>query len=115
MIENNDLVLNLNRRQNRRTSWIKPGKAIPVTKLTQADAIKCVDFAAERGIQYIHLDAGWYGSTRVLMSSNATSVADNCDLDMPKLISYAASKGIGVWVYVNPRALVQQLDELLPL
>ncbi|MDK2841342.1 MAG: hypothetical protein PWQ17_847 [Anaerophaga sp.] len=115
LIENNDLVLNLNPANRiEETSWIKPGKAIRVTKLTQADAIKCVDFAAERGMQYIHLDAGWYGS-EVLMSSDATSVADNCDLDMPKLISYAASKGIGVWVYVNQRALVQQLDELLPL
>jgi alpha-glucosidase len=115
LIENNDLVLNLNPANRiEDTSWIKPGKAIRVTKLTQADAIKCVDFAAERGMQYIHLDAGWYGS-EVLMSSDATSVADNCDLDMPKLISYAASKGIGVWVYVNQRALVQQLDELLPL
>jgi len=115
LIENNDLVLNLNPANRiEETSWIKPGKAIRVTKLTQADAIKCVDFAAERGMQYIHLDAGWYGS-EVLMSSDATSVADNRDLDMPKLISYAASKGIGVWVYVNQRALVQQLDELLPL
>jgi alpha-glucosidase len=115
LIENNDLVLNLNPANRiEETSWIKPGKTIRVAKLTQADAIKCVDFAAERGMQYIHLDAGWYGS-EVLMSSDATSVADNCDLDMPKLISYAASKGIGVWVYVNQRALVQQLDELLPL
>jgi alpha-glucosidase len=115
LIENNDLVLNLNPANRiEDTSWIKPGKAIRVTKLTQADAIKCVDFAAERGLQYIHLDSGWYGS-EVLMSSDATSVADNRDLDMPKLINYATSKGIGVWVYVNQRALVQQLDELLPL
>lgn len=114
LIENNDLVLNLNPENKiKKTSWINPGKIIRVTRLTQADAIKCVDFAAERGLQYIHLDAGWYGS-EVLMSSDATSVAENRDFDMPKLINYATSKGIGVWVYVNQRALVQQLDELLP-
>ena len=115
LIENNNLVMNLNpENEIKETSWINPGKVIRVTRLTQADAIKCVDFAAERGLQYIHLDSGWYGS-EVLMSSDATSVADNRDLDMPKLINYATSKGIGVWVYVNQRALVQQLDELLPL
>jgi len=115
LIENNDMVLNLNPENKiEDTSWIKPGKVIRVARLTQADAIKCVDFAAERGLQYIHLDAGWYGS-EVSMSSDATSVAENRDFDMPKLINYATSKGIGVWVYVNQRALIQQLDELLPL
>lgn len=115
LIANNDIVLNLNPANKiEDTSWIKPGKVIRVARLTQADAIKCVDFAAERGLQYIHIDAGWYGS-EVLMSSDATSVAENRDFDMPELISYAASKEIGVWVYVNQRALLQQLDELLPL
>ncbi|MEA5129545.1 MAG: glycoside hydrolase family 97 catalytic domain-containing protein [Proteiniphilum sp.] len=115
LIENNDIVLNLNPKNKiEDTLWIKPGKVIRVSRLTQADAIKCVDFAAERGLQYIHIDAGWYGS-EVLISSDATSVAENRDFDMPELVSYAASKGIGVWVYVNQRALVQQLDELLPL
>jgi alpha-glucosidase len=37
------------------------------------------------------------------------------DIDMPKLCEYAKSKGIGVWVYVNQRALYQQLDQILPL
>jgi alpha-glucosidase len=115
LIANNDIILNLNPpNEIEDTSWINPGKVIRVGRLTQADAIKCVDFAAERGLQYIHIDAGWYGS-EVLMSSDATSVAENRDFDMPELISYAASKGIGVWVYVNQRALWQQLEELLPL
>ncbi|MBD1431261.1 glycoside hydrolase family 97 N-terminal domain-containing protein [Sphingobacterium sp. DN00404] len=115
LIENNDIVLNLNPPNKiEDTSWIKPGKVIRVARLTQADAIKCIDFAAERNLQYIHIDAGWYGS-EVLMASDATSVAENRDFDMPELISYAASKGIGVWVYVNQRALLQQLDQLLPL
>lgn len=115
LIANNDIVLNLNPANRiEDSSWIKPGKVIRVAKLTQADAIKCVDFASERGLQYIHIDAGWYGP-EVLVSSDATTVAGNRDFDMPELVSYAASKGIGVWVYVNQRALVQQLDELLPL
>ena len=49
------------------------------------------------------------------MSSSALKVADNRDFDMPKLCQYAKSKGIGVWVYVNQRALYQDLDRILPL
>lgn len=37
------------------------------------------------------------------------------DLDMPEVVRYAKSKGIGVWVYVNQRALSAYLDEILPL
>ncbi len=115
LIANNDIILNLNPENKiKDTSWIKPGKVIRVGKLTQEEAIKCVDFAVERGLQYIHLDAGWYGP-EMSMASDATKVAENRDFDMPALTAYAASKGIRLMVYVNQRALVQQLDELLPL
>lgn len=115
LIANNTIILNLNPDcQIKDTSWIKPGKVIRVAKLTQADAKKCVDFAAARGLQYIHLDAGWYGP-EMKMSSDATTVSETKDFNMPELIDYAASKGIGLWVYVNQRALIQQLDSILPL
>jgi alpha-glucosidase len=115
LIVNKDIILNLNpENQLKDVSWIKPGKVIRVAKLTQADAKKCVDFAAERGLQYIHLDAGWYGP-EIKKSSDATTVSETKDFNMPELASYASSKGIGLWVYVNQRALVQQLDSILPL
>lgn len=115
LIANKNIVLNLNPKNKiEDTSWIKPGKAVRVGRLAQVDALKYIDFAAERGLQYIHLDAGWYGP-EMKMSSNATSVSETKDLNIPALTAYAASKGIGVWVYVNQRALVQQLDSILPL
>jgi len=115
LIEHNNIILNLNPANKLDdTSWIKPGKAIRVGILTQADAKKNVDFAAERGLQYIHLDAGWYGP-EMKINSDATKVPETRDLNIPQLTAYAASKGIGVFVYVNQRALVQQLDTLLPL
>ena len=115
LIMNNHLILNLNAPNKIvNTDWIKPGKVIRVAPLTQKNAFECVDFAAERGMQYIHLDAGWYGP-EMKMSSDATTVAVDKDFNMPALTAYAASKNIGVWVYVNQRALVQQLDTLLPL
>jgi alpha-glucosidase len=115
LIANNTIILNLNPdNQLKDFSWIKPGKAIRVAKLTQADAKKCVDFAASRGLQYIHLDAGWYGP-EMKMNTDATKVAESKDLNIPELIDYANSKGIGLWLYVNQRALIQQLDTILPL
>lgn len=115
LIKNNTIILNLNpENQIKDPSWIKPGKVIRVAKLTQEDAKKCVDFAAAHGLQYIHLDAGWYGP-EMKMSSDATTVSETKDFNMPELTAYAASKGIGLWVYVNQRALIQQLDSILPL
>lgn len=115
LINNNDLVLNLNPAcKLADTSWIKPGKVFRSGDLKQDRVKAAIDFAAERGIQYVHMDAGWYGP-EMKMSSDATTVSSDKDLDIPALCKYAESKGIGLMVYVNQRALVQQLDILLPL
>ena len=115
LINNNDIVLNLNPAcKLADTSWIKPGKVFRSGDLKQDRVKAAIDFAAERGIQYVHMDAGWYGP-EMKMSSDATTVSSDKDLDIPALCKYAESKGIGLMVYVNQRALVQQLDTLLPL
>ena len=80
-----------------------------------------MDFAVKRNLQYIHFDAGWYGPEH-----SKTSDATKVDLDparnpnrnalnLPEVIQYAKSKNINVLLYVNQRALYQQLDEILPL
>ena len=115
LITNNTIILNLNPENViKDVSWIQPGKVTRITQLNHADAVKHIDFAAERGLQYVHLDAGWYGP-EMRMSSSALTVSESRDIDMPALISYAAQKNIGVWVYVNQRALFQELDSILPL
>lgn len=114
LIDNNDIVLNLNAPNAiQNTSWIKPGKVIR-SNLTTTDAFECIDFAAERGLQYVHLDAGWYGP-EMLVGSKADKVAEHRDIDMQKIINYGATKGIGIFVYVNQRALYGNLDELFSL
>ena len=112
LIAHNHIYLNLNApcALQGDLSWIKPGKAFRCG-LKQKDALAAVDFAAERGLQYIELDAGWYGP-EMFMSSDATKVAEGKNLDFKALCDYAATKGIGVWVYVNQRALIQQLDDI---
>ena len=115
LVNNKQMVLNLNAPcQIQDTSWIKPGKAFRVCRLDMKTCMEGVDFCVDRGLQYIELDAGWYGP-EMKMSSSALKVLETRDIDMPKLCQYAKSKGIGVWVYVNQRALYQELDQLLPL
>ena len=115
LINNKQMVLNLNAPcQIQDASWIKPGKAFRVCRLDMKTCMEGVDFCVDRGLQYIELDAGWYGP-EMKMSSSALKVLETRDIDMPKLCQYAKSKGIGVWVYVNQRALYQELDLLLPL
>ena len=115
LINNKQMVLHLNAPcQISDTSWIKPGKAFRVCRLDMKTCMEGVDFCVDRGLQYIELDAGWYGP-EMKMSSSALKVAENRDIDMSRLCQYAKSKGIGVWLYVNQRALYQELDQLLPL
>ncbi len=114
LINNNDLYLNLNEPcKIEDTSWIKPGKVFR-TGLTQDDAMSGVDFAAARGLQYVHFDAGWYGPERD-PKSDARREFPERDLNLKKICEYADSKGVGVLVYVNKIALYSSLDEILPI
>ena len=76
--------------------------------------MKSIDYCKAFGIDYVELDAGWYGPEGKV-SSDARAVASTRDFTMQEVCDYARSQGIGVWVYVNQRALYRQLDELLPL
>ena len=121
LINHKDLILNLNEPSDAENNsqlsiinWIKPGKAFRACRLDKASIFKSIDFCAEFGIEYVELDAGWYGPEGKV-ASDARKVIETRDFTMPEVCEYARSKGVGVWVYVNQRALYQQLDELLPL
>lgn len=121
LLENNDILLNLNPAcAIENTWWIRPGKVMRETTLSTLGAKELVDFAVKRNLQYIHFDAGWYGYEYVKESDATTVTVDprrnpKGDLDLKEVVSYAKSKGLGVIVYVNQRALYEQLDEILPL
>ncbi|MBQ2210631.1 MAG: glycoside hydrolase family 97 N-terminal domain-containing protein [Prevotella sp.] len=115
LINHKDLVLNLNQeRALKDWSWIRPGKTFRSGKLEKSAIFKSIDFCKEFGFDYVELDAGWYGPEGKV-ASDARKVIETRNFTMPEVCDYARSKGIGVWVYVNQRALYQQLDELLPL
>jgi alpha-glucosidase len=125
LLEHNYLVLNLNPPSELKdTSWIKPGKVIREVTLSTKGGKECVDFAVKHGLQYIEYDAGWYGyeyedqsdATRVSLDPRrVSSIPDHGGLDLQEVIRYAKERGIGVFLYVNRRALERQLDTILPL
>lgn len=120
LLENNFFIQNLNEpNQIEDTSWIKPGKVIREVTLTTKGAYACIDFAARHNIEYVEFDAGWYGNEYDDASDATTITVDPRrspgPLDLHKAIEYADSKGIGILLYVNRRALEKQLDEVLPL
>ncbi len=120
LLENNFMLANLNDKcAIEDVSWIKPGKVIREVTLTTKGGKACVDFAAKNGLQYVEFDAGWYG-LEYDDASDATTVTVDPNrspgpLDLQEVIKYGESKGIGIILYVNRRALEKQLDEILPL
>ncbi len=123
ILESNYLTLNLsppNRLAD--TSWIKPGKQCREYSITTKNSKAMIDFLAKVGLEYLELDTGWYGpeSDEAADASTVTRAAYfekhyPGSFDLPEIIRYAKSKGIGVVLYVNRIHLEKQLDELLPL
>ena len=120
LLENNYFIENLNEaNQLQDISWIKPGKIIREVTLTTKGGLACVDFAVRHNLQYIELDAGWYGNEYDDQSDATTITVDprrsTGPLDLHRIIDYANLKGVGIILYVNRRALEKQLEEVLPL
>jgi alpha-glucosidase len=125
LLERNYLLQNLSPASRlANADWIRPGKILRDTTLSTRGGREAVDYAASHGLQYIEYDAGWYGD-EFDDASDAARVSidprrlrpepEYQGLDLPAVIQYARSKGIGVWLYVNRRALERQIDTLLPL
>jgi alpha-glucosidase len=121
LLEHNDIFLNLNAPcAIPDTRWIQPGKVMREVTLSTSGAEECVNFCQAHNIQYIEFDAGWYGNEYSKTSDASRVDVDprrnpKKDLDLPRVITYAKSKHVGVILYVNHRALEKQIDEILPL
>jgi alpha-glucosidase len=125
LMERSYLLLNLNPPPAfADASWIKPGKVIREVTLSTRGGKECVDFAARHNLQYVEYDAGWYGheyddasdATQVAPDpKRIASIPDHGGLDLKSVIEYGRSRGVGILLYVNRRALERQLDRILPL
>lgn len=121
------MILNLNKPSVLKdTSWIKPGVTMWDWRAHGAHAddgfeygintesyIRFIDFAAESGVEYLLIDAEWYGPERDSKSDPKTAIPE---VDIEKVCAHAKSKGVGMWLYVNDRGLTKwDLDETLSL
>jgi alpha-glucosidase len=120
LLAGNALMLNLNEPSRiGAADWIRPGKVLREVTLTTDGALRAVAFAARHRIDFVHLDAGWYGREDD-DASDASGVhldpkRSAGPLDLPAVIAAARAKGVGVILYVNRRALERQLEQILPL
>jgi alpha-glucosidase len=107
------------------TSWIRPGKVawdwwngptVPGATFTvgmNTDTIRhFVDFAAEFGLEYMLIDAGWYGHHRD-PSADITRVIP--ELDLPAIVAHAKSKNVGILLWLNWESVRDQMDAAFPL
>ncbi|WP_197171785.1 glycoside hydrolase family 97 protein [Novipirellula aureliae] len=109
------LIVNLNAPcEFEDTSWIKPGVTLWDWRAHGAHAddgfeyglntesyIRFIDFAAEAEVEYLMLDAEWYGPERDPKSDPKTAIPE---IDIEQVCAYAKSKGVGIWLYVNTKA-----------
>lgn len=64
-----------------------------------------IDFASENGIEYVILDEGWYKIGNVLEQADGFDVQELCD--------YAASKNVGIILWVIWKTFHDRIDEAL--
>lgn len=108
------------------TSWIKPGKAAwNWWNGTQAEGVSFkpgmntatiqhyIDFAAESKLQYMLIDAGWATSAGKNAPEDITKPIPQVDL--PEILRYAKSKGVGIWLWANWASLQRQMEPAFTL
>jgi alpha-glucosidase len=114
---NNDMVYRLaspSRVQD--VSWIKPGKVAwdwwndwNISHVDFRAGINTqtykyyADFASANHIEYILLDEGWSDDRDIMKIVP--------DIDLKEIISYAAQKNVGVWLWMGSYPLDQKMEE----
>ncbi|MCT4685910.1 glycoside hydrolase family 97 protein [Vallitalea sp.] len=96
------------------TSWIKSGKSYWDWRnhgskqdgftygLNNESMRRYIDGAAKHNVQYLLIDGGWYQNPNV---DESDPVAYIEEVDIPNLSKYAENKGVGLWLYLDDRAL----------
>lgn len=103
--------------------WIKPGKVAwdwwndqkvigqTFEKGMNNQTMKYfIDFAAETGLEYMLIDAGWYGAADDTIADITKCVQG---IDIPELVSYGRSKNVGILLWTNWINTRNQLEEAM--
>ena len=108
------------------TSWIKPGKVAwdwwngpPWSKdvpwkagMNDETFRHFIDFAAEFGLEYVLVDAGWYGDHRDGEQDITRPIPE---MDIPALVAYGREKNVGILLWLNWECVRDQMDVAFPL
>ncbi len=99
------------------TSWIKPGKAArngwSGAPADAATVKHYIDFAAESKFQYMLIDSGWAAPSQDKLPDDITKTVTA--VDMPEILRYAKSKGIGIWLWTHWTSVQQQMEDAFAL
>jgi alpha-glucosidase len=108
------------------TSWIKPGKAAwNWWSGTQAEGVDFVpgmntatmkhyiDFAADSKLEYMLIDEGWAAPGEGSLPADITRAIPA--IDLPEILRYAKSKGVGVWLWLHWTSVQRQMEEAFAL
>jgi alpha-glucosidase len=110
------------------TSWIRPAKTSwdwwndwalnmpasgPNAGINTATYKAFVDFSKEMKLDDILIDEGWSVNSDIEPRDDADVTKAKPVIDMPDLLAYAKSKGVGVWLWVQWQQLDNQMDAAL--
>ncbi|MFC2124157.1 glycoside hydrolase family 97 protein [Bacteroidota bacterium] len=125
LVESN-IVLNLNDHPTLDFSWVKPGTALDDWSCDQTvkgtgwegamdtrTMKHFIDFCADHGLDYMSIDAGWYGSNWSDTTLDLTKPIP--EIDIPYLVDYANKKDVDVFLWTLSTLMKKQIDEVMPL
>jgi len=125
LVESN-IVTNLNDPPEQDFFWVKPG--IALDDWTCDQTVKgtgwegamdtrtmkhFIDFCADYGLDYMSIDAGWYGLNWSDTTLDLTKPIP--EIDIPYLVDYANKKDVNVFLWTLSNLLIKQIDEVIPL
>ena len=123
-IESN-IVINLNEHYEGDFSWVKPGRGAwdwwsgQIVKgrgfegaMDDRTMKYYIDFAGDYGLEYVLVDAGWYGSHKDKEADITKSITE---IDVPELVKYAARSNVGIIILLNWPNTNRQMNEAFAL
>ncbi|MDW8131060.1 MAG: glycoside hydrolase family 97 catalytic domain-containing protein [Bryobacterales bacterium] len=110
------------------TGWIRPGKTswswwsgnfardVPFQPGMNTETLKhYIDFAAEAGLEYCLIDAGWSAGPVGQGGGGRDITRWNERVNIPELLEYARARNVGLWLWAHWAAVEEQMDVAFPL
>jgi alpha-glucosidase len=106
-------------------SWIRPGKVAWdwwSDRVVEGRSFKggmntatmkyYIDFASDLGLEYMLIDAEWYGKHDTPDEDITTTIPE---IDLPEILRHARERNVGIWLWLNWQCVRDQMDKAFPL